>query len=335
MKHWIGIDVSKAKLDAALLDDQGKRLAEEQVTNTERGLKGLLRRWTKAFALAKDKTMACLEPTSYYSNLPLEVLVGQGMPTWLANPMDLKQSIGMTRGKNDRIDALRIADYARRHHDKARLISADGLKLSKVKQLLSRRAHLVERRGVHQRNFKEVNALVSKELRPVFDRIDQDQIEVLTKAILEIDGMIQDTIQSEPELNERYKLLLSIPGIGPVLAAHLLAVTHGFRRFNNARQLSCHAGCAPFEKRSGSSIRGRTQVSNKADHTLKRLLHISVLGLIRFPGEFRDYYQRKTGEGKHALLVLNALRNKLIHRVFAVLERGTPFTKQPTRLQMS
>ncbi|QQR84815.1 MAG: transposase [Flavobacteriales bacterium] len=106
MRHWIGIDVSKATLDVALLDEQGKVTAEEKVANTEKGLRSMWKRWTKMYGLKKDQCLVCLEPTGHYSHLPLETLVRLEVPTWLAHPTDIIKSIGTTRGKNDRIDAL-------------------------------------------------------------------------------------------------------------------------------------------------------------------------------------------------------------------------------------
>ncbi|MBK9699375.1 MAG: transposase [Flavobacteriales bacterium] len=99
MKHWIGIDVSKATLDVALLDERGTLTAEIKVENTTRSVKTLLRRWTKEFAPVKGEYLVCLEPTGYYGHALLEVLVELEIPTWLAHPNDIKQSIGMTRGR--------------------------------------------------------------------------------------------------------------------------------------------------------------------------------------------------------------------------------------------
>ncbi|MBK6627143.1 MAG: transposase [Flavobacteriales bacterium] len=154
MKHWIGIDVSKATLDVALLDERGTLTAEIKVENTTRSVKALLRRWTKEYTLVKGEYLACLEPTGYYGHALLEVLVELEIPTWLAHPNDIKQSIGMTRGKSDRVDALRIADYARRFQDKSRLFTADQLKMNKLKQLLSKRQNYVMRKTMHQRRSR-------------------------------------------------------------------------------------------------------------------------------------------------------------------------------------
>ncbi len=199
MKHWIGIDVSKATLDVALLDEHGKVTAEEQVANTEKGLRSMWKRWTKAFGLAKGECLVCLEPTGHYSHLPLETLVQLEVLTWLAHPTDIIRSIGATRGKNDRIDALRIADYARRFHDKARLVTPDGLRTNKLKQLLTRRENLVRRKTMHHTQIRNLNKCMDKSLQTAFTRIDKAQIAALGKSIEQIEALIAEVIAADAE----------------------------------------------------------------------------------------------------------------------------------------
>jgi transposase len=332
MRHWIGIDVSKATLDVALLDEQGKVTAEEKVANTEKGLRSMWKRWAKTYGLKKEQCLVCLEPTGHYSHLPLETLVRLEVPTWLAHPTDIIKSIGTTRGKNDRIDALRIADYARRFHDKARLVTADHLRTNKLKQLLARRENLVRRKTMHHTQIRNLDHCVDQSLRAAFTRIDKAQIAALDKSLKQIEAMIEEVIAAEPEHQRIYDLLLSIDGVGPVLAAHLLALTEGFLRFKTARELACHAGVAPFEYSSGSSIRGKTRVSKQAQPTLKYLLHMAAVGCTARKGELQDYWKRKVAEGKHKMCVLNAIRNKLIHRICAVIDRGTPYVRRPDQV---
>ncbi len=328
MKHWIGIDVSKATLDVVLLDEQGKLAAEAHVANDDKGLRGIWKRWSKGFKLAKAETMVCLEPTGHYSHLPLETLVELGVPTWLVHPTDVVKSIGNTRGKNDRIDARRIADYARRFQDKARLVTAEHLRTNKLKQLLTRRENLVRRKTMHQVQMRDLNKHVDKALRDAFTEIDKEQVAALSKSIKQVEVMIKEAIAAEPELQRIYDLLLSVDGVGPVLAAHLLALTDGFLRFTTPRELACHAGVAPFEFTSGTSIRGKTRVCKMAQSTLKYLLHMAAVGVTARKGELQDYWRRKVAEGKHKMSVLNAIRNKIIHRIYAVIDRGTPYVKR-------
>ncbi|MBK7942560.1 MAG: transposase [Flavobacteriales bacterium] len=218
-------------------------------------MKALLRRWTKEYTLVTGEYLACLEPTGYYGHALLEVLVELEIPTWLAHPNDIKQSIGMTRGKSDRVDALRIADYARRFQDKSRLFTADQPENEQAQAALEQAPELRDAQD-HAPAAMDMNKLMDKGLRGPFTRFDKAQIKALDKVINELQGMIEDTINAEPELSKRFELLKSVEGVGLILGSHLLALTDGFTRFTSPRQLACHAGCAPFENRSGTSIRG-------------------------------------------------------------------------------
>lgn len=326
MKHWIGIDVSKATLDFALRDKEGELLEHMCVANERRAVVGLVGRWKKLFGLDMAHCLLCLEHTGHYSRMVLELVVKKGWAAWVANPLDIQQSLGMQRGKRDKVDAQRIAEYARLFHRKARLFHASHLKLERLKQLLARREFLVRDRGRNKAHVTDLNRYADIKLQAEFDRMDQQAKRLLDKQILRVDELIAAEVRSTSELQEQYRLLRSIPGVGEQLACHLLAVTDGFLRYNEPKALACHAGCAPFEYSSGSSVRGRNRVSHRANKRLKCLLHMGAMRAVRMAGELRDYYLRKVAEGKKPILVLNAVRNKLIHRVCAVIRRNEPYT---------
>ena len=130
MERFIGIDVSKAHLDMALLDASGTLLAAQRIANERRAIRSMLKQWCKEHGVSKESALACLEPTGHYGYLLLEELLRAGLRTWLAHPLDIKHSIGATRGKNDQVDARRIADYARRYQDKARLAGPETLRMN-------------------------------------------------------------------------------------------------------------------------------------------------------------------------------------------------------------
>ncbi len=326
MEHWIGIDVSSETLDFALLDEKGTHLESAQVSNERKAVMKLMAQWRKRHGVEPSKSLICLEPTGHYTLMLLNLVVEQEWPTWLAHPLDIQQSMGIKRVKNDKVDALRIAQYARTFREKARLFTAQNLKLDKLKHLLTRRQHLVRVRAMYKKHISDLNRYMDRDIRKVFDQLDKRLIAASDRAVLRVEQLILAQIRGDQQSSKQYDLLRSIPGVGPQLAAYLIALTDGFHRFTHPRELACHAGVAPFERSSGSSVRGRTQVSHQANKTLKTLLHMSALVSVREPGELRDYYERKRAEGKKPILVVNAVRNKLVHRVCAVIRRGQPFT---------
>lgn len=326
---YVGIDVSQDHLDFALLNSAGEHVESVQVRNEERSITRLVKAWTKKGKLDLSQSLFCLEPTGHYSHLLLTVLVELQAPVWLAHPMNIKQGMGIARGKSDGIDAVRIAQYARRFRDQARLFTADHLRMGKLKQLLMKRRQLVEAKVKLKIQLGNVNRHMHKDLRPIFNRLDKAQIRTIDRLIKKVEVMIEVEISADPKVKRQYDLIGSVPGVGPVLSSNLLALTDAFTRFATPRQLACHAGAAPFESTSGSSIRGRTRTSKKANSWLKSLLHMASMVAIRNDEQLGAYYRRKVAEGKPKLCVINAVRGKIIHRVCAVLRKDQPYEKRP------
>jgi len=147
----------------------------------------------------------------------------------------------------------------------------------------------------------------------------------LVKDIEKIEADINEFIRQDDSLNKMLKQITSIPGIGTITAIHLIVYTNEFKSISDGKQLACHCGVAPFEHTSGKSVRGRARVHHAANKTLKTLLHMCALAAVKVEGEFKRYYERKLEEGKHVMSILNAIKNKLLLRVAAVLRRDTNY----------
>ena len=168
---------------------------------------------------------------------------------------------------------------------------------------------------------------MSPSLQKTLKKTVKQSLSVLKADQKAIDQQIESLIQADSRLKELFEWIVSVPGIGPVTATEILITTNEMQTISNPKKLACHAGVAPFEYRSGTSIRGRTRVSHQARKRLKSLFHLGAMSVIQTKGEFQNYYQRKVGEGKNKTLVLNAVRNKLIHRVCAVVRREEKYDK--------
>ena len=123
-------------------------------------------------------------------------------------------------------------------------------------------------------------------------------------------------------------MLISIgEGIGKQTAIATIVATNNFNKFDNPRKFACHIGCAPFRYQSGTSLNSRNKVSQRANKNLKKTYHMAAISTLRTTGELRQYYDRKVEEGKHKMSVINAIRSKLIHRVFAVIKEDRKYEK--------
>lgn len=270
--------------------------------------------------------LICAEHTGMYSYNLLQAAAELGVPVWLEHPTQLKLSSGLQRGKDDVLDAGRIAEYARRFADRARLYRLGEESVEQLRYLISERRLLVADRAKYK-------ALLSDQKSHMPESVYQEKALRLQALICCYDQQIQQVeqrmeqlIASHQLLSRQNELLQSIPGVGPQLARYILVATGGFTRITNARKLCCHAGIAPFSYHSGENTKSKARVSHRADKQLKSLLHMAALSTIRSPGELQDYYHRKVEEGKPKMSVINAVRSKLVHRMFAVIKKDRKYT---------
>ena len=154
-------------------------------------------------------------------------------------------------------------------------------------------------------------------------------IKSIDEQIAAIDTEIETLIAADPVLTRQKELLVSIDGIGERIAINMIAITGGFTRFQNARQFCSFAGLTPYKYDSGTSVRSKAKISKRANQTMKALLHLAAVSAATHmkESEYRDYFERKTKEGKHVMCILNVVRAKIVHRMFSVIRRDTEYTK--------
>lgn len=322
--YYVGIDVSRDKLDLCLRNCQ-KVLASELIDNTVDKITTLLAKWERKFAgFHSGQVLICLESTGRYANHVLSV---EGHDLWLCNPLSIKRSLGLQRGKNDKVDAERIAEYAFRYADRADLYVQPSDTLHKLKalsmsreQLLKARKRLITDLGESQKfDPPIVHEAKSTAYAPILASLESE--------LAKLDQELESTLESDQKLMVTFNILTSIPGVGKVTATAMIIATQGFTKFSSGKKLACYCGVAPFEHSSGSSIKGKTRVSKLANMPLKSLLHMCARSSVRANCEFRDYFERKVKEGKHKMAVLNAIQNKIVLRMFALVRDGRIYQK--------
>ena len=153
----------------------------------------------------------------------------------------------------------------------------------------------------------------------------QPALKGLQQSLKQTEQKIKDVLKQDDAVHKTYKLLNTIPGIGHITAVYLICCSNMFTMCTSGKQLACYAGVVPFDYQSGISIKGRHHVHKMANKELKRLLHMCALTSIQNYAEFKDYYERKKLEGKHSLSILNAIKNKLVLRAFAVVKNDKPY----------
>lgn len=315
--HILGIDISKDTIDVALMQDK----ADASITTNKFGnnLKGAtsLLAWLKKQHVALDQVLICLENTGIYHRWLVTFLQSQQAFVWVENPSTIKWSGGLQRGKSDQIDAQRICLYAFRHQDKAQAYCPKDKALQKLADLLASRDRLIEARKMLRVPIKEMAQSRLEEESKYVENGCQKALEGIEASIREMGKEIEEIIAENKELEDNYIRICSVPNVGKIAACTLLVATNNFIRFDDAKQLASYGGIAPFPYQSGKSVRGKTQVHHMANKKIKKILHLCAVSSIRYLGEMKTYYDRKVKEGKNKMSILNAIRNKLLHRIFA------------------
>ena len=326
IQYFIGVDVSKKTLDFALVVAAQPRF-HLQVENNVAGINQALKALKAQFKVQLSQALFCVEHTGLYQNTLLACLSQKQASIWLESPLHIKASSGLQRGKTDKVDATRIALYAYKNQDKIKIWQQPRQQVQELRALAALRNRLLEAKKQLQVPLKEQKGLLAKSLVSQLQNNCQASLQALTKDIAQVEAAIQHLLAQDEQLKHYYELLISVQGIGPVTATQVIITTNEFQDFTQAKAFACHAGVVPFAYQSGSSVRGKTKLSPKADKKLKRLLHLAAMTAIRIKGELQDYYQRKVEQGKHKMSVLNAVRNKLVLRMFAVIQKNKKYEK--------
>ncbi len=315
-RTFIGIDVSSKMLDICV---------RVQGTNQSCVIRNSVKEINRFFKkFNNEHCYLAMENTGRYNWLLYEALSDFKGQVFVVAPLHLKKSLGLVRGKNDKIDAIRITQFIEKNHQDIKPWRPMSQAIKELKILLSERNLRIKQKK--QLDSQQASyELLKSGLNKTLVLMNQKMAKALADQIRELEKEIQNLIQRDGELTKQASLVSSVPGVGKVLTWSLLAVTEGFQKITEPRKLACYAGVVPFEHQSGTSIRGKTRVSVFADKKLKSILHMAALRAVRLNNDLRAYYLRKVQEGKNKMTVLNAVRNKIVHRVFAVLKQQRPY----------
>lgn len=317
----IGIDVSKLTIDVWIYSTQ----VVSEFKNTVAGFKEMKKWVLKNTSFNKQETMFVFEHTGMYSHKLSVFLSDQKLPFFVTSGLEIKRSMGIVRGKDDKVDAKRIALYGYRLREELKPSKIPSKIIVELKTLMTLRNKLVKQRAGYKATLKEQKSVYkTKDSKEIF-AIQKTMINTFTKQIKIIENRIMKIIKENSELQNTFKLITSIKGIGQQTAIIMLIYTECFSKFENSRKFASYCGIAPFPYQSGTSVKGRTKVSHLANKKIKSLLNMCAISAIQHNPEMKKYYLKRIKEGKNKMSTINIIRNKLIARAFAVVKRQTPY----------
>jgi len=331
-KFILGVDVSKNWFNYCIMSHKLEILNEGEVSNTPNSIEEFLDSlYTDGYLKDNDQMLLILEHTGIYVKHLVNGWLGNAGKLSIVHSSKVSDLLsGQTswEEKTDAMDARRLAEYAIRYADKIELWQAKDPNLELLQGLQTQR--------------KRTNKILSMLLVPLneskkFDleqtskrliKNHSDLIKVAKKTLKEIDGQLKEIINKDENLKRLYKLINSVEGVGPVTAREVLICTSAFRDFlpNQAKAFAKYCGVVPLQKQSGR-IKRKARTSKRANMKMKTYLTMGATALIGTKSDLGRFYERKKLEGKPHFSVINAMRNKMILRIFAVVRNDTMYQK--------
>ncbi len=300
---FIGIDVAKGKLDMARSD------SDDVVTfnNDDAGIQQLAR----ALKPAAPKLIV-VEATGGYERPALNTLLDVGLPVALVNPgrvRHLAKALGIL-AKTDAIDAKVLVEFAR--HAQPRIAQKTPEKQAELDALVTCRRQLCKTR-TEQSNRRDVTR--SKHARKAIDAV----LKTINKQIDTLDEQIRKLIDADDHFNRMDKIIRSVPGVGAVLSATLLASLNELGA-TDRRQVGALVGVAPFNQDSGRLQGTRSIRGGRAD--IRSTLYMATLAATRCNPVIQNFYQRLKAAGKRSKVALTACMRKLLTLLNAMIREG-------------
>jgi len=321
----IGIDVSKDYLDFALYTNSHEVKYLGRVNNE---IEALLRFVSDSVATYDlGSLLFCLETTGMYTHPFLVVGVELGLRVWLQSALEISQSLGLKRSKNDVLDAQQIAEYAFRKQDKAVLYQAPSELMDHLRALLKVRARLLDNLKSIATPIKEAQKFSTPSVHQLLEHSTLNAIKGIKEDLQNIEKALFALLEKEPSLKKNYELVSSVVGVGKWTTFEVLLTTQNFTKFQEPKKYASYCGVVPFSKDSGRK-KGPRRISFFAHKGMKATLHMCAIVAMRYDEELKAYYERKCEEGKPKLAVINAIRNKIILRIFAVVKSGKKYQKK-------
>lgn len=317
-KLVIGIDFSKETMNYCCLCGSADTIfVEGVVSNNQEGCKEMIRNLRCLQPKLKVcDFLFCGENTGCYSLEVADYLFSKKYVIWLENPLQIKLSSGMRKDKTDAADARMIAQYAFRYQDKAKAYNPESKGIIKLKSWLKAHNCLT--------NMKISLQNLLKSMKVIPHTLTQT-LEHIIAQLKETDKKIRELLKKEDEFSMNASLAMSVPGVSYISAAAILIDTRNFTRFNDPRKYANHVGCVPHKHESGTSIRYKPRVSKASNRYINSLLTQGAVSLMTHNKETKEYVGKKTNEGKNNGCIINNIRNRIIHRLFAVIREQKTF----------
>ena len=302
---FVGIDVSKDRLDVAVLGEQ----KEKQVDNTQAGITKLLQ-----WMLKLQPELIVVEATGGYQRSVVDALFHAGLPVAVVNPARVRQfarACGLL-AKTDKLDAQVLAVFGQRVQPKLYTGKSEAEK--ELSALLARRKQVEEMLKAEQNRLRTA----SPSLRGSVER----SIAFLKEEKKRLEEQIREWMSEQKAWQEQMEILDSAPGVGPVTTATLLADLPELGKMDR-KKIAALVGVAPMNYDSGRKRGYRKTKGGRTD--VRSVLYMSTLVATRYNPVIRTQYQHLLKRGKQKKVALTACMRKFLTILNAMMRDQQPF----------
>lgn len=316
MQSYLGVDVSKAKLDVALLLPNGK-FKSKVFANDGPGHQALVQWLNVQLPDGLHNVHICMESTGSYHEALACAVHDQGLNVSVVNPLLVKrfaQSNGQ-RNKTDEADAKCLAQFCKEKQPDRWEAPTVGVRT--LQALVARLETLKDMRLAESNRLELAHASVHESIAGV--------IAELEAAIAQVKAQIAQTIDDDPDLKRRAQLLNTIPGLGEKSIAQLLAYIGRPERFKNVKAVTAYASLTPMIQKSGTSLDKHRGTHPMGHQELKRALYFPAMVAGRHNPLVAAFWNRLKAQGKPGKVIVVACMHKLLAIAYGVLRSGQPF----------
>lgn len=309
----LGVDISKATFDVALLADN--KIKTKKFSNTFKGFSEL-KQWLKTKGM--NTAHACMEATGGYETKLAQYLYDNNFKVSVINPARIKGFAvsKLSRVKTDKADSRLIAQFCQAMQPD--LWQPTPKHIQELQQWVRRLDSLIANKNQENNRLDGASDSVAININT--------HIEFLDKQIKEIEELISNHIKGHQGLNDKSKLLEAIPGIGEKTIGIILAFL-SVENFSSAKQVAAFVGLNPKPRQSGSSVRGAGRISKTGDADLRKAFYMPAIVAIKHNPIIKDFSQRLGSAGKPKMVIVIAAMRKLLHIIYGVLKNETPFNE--------
>jgi transposase len=324
---YVGVDIGSETFTASIgkfEEKEGWRITANPMTfeNDYDALNKFLS-WLNENKAQAHNCVVCMEATGVYGEALAYFMSTNGYKMVIEAPLKVKRTFDPEGHKSDPVDSRQIAEYAYRFFDELRPWKPKKEAIEQLKTLLTVREQLVEQRTAHKNANKAIKRKMVR--TPLAENVHEKSIEELTKHIKAVEKEIKRLIDDDPSSRDLHNLIVSVPGVGSILATFFVLTFYSAPEPFNPKALAAYIGICPYENTSGISRNKKSTSRRYGPSMMRRFLHLAAMSARTHCPKFQKYFLRKLAEGKPKQLILNNIKNKLVKIVCAIARTKTPY----------